>query len=216
MARREEDSGVTTGPPQVFINCPFDRGFGPLLDAITYTCVCCGFLPITAAYTGSSGRPRLDRIVSGISQCEYSIHDLSRCRGEGDHNLARFNMPLELGIAMCLNFLPTHDHEWMALVPNGLSHEHYISDLGGYDLDSYDDDDDIDTLISSVTAWLQTRDAAVPVPLTPRQISDALPSFRAAIANEREQWPGVSVPWKRVVLLANDHVPRARPSPGGS
>jgi hypothetical protein len=35
---------------------------------------------------------------------KYSIHDLSRCTGEGAENFARLNMPLEPGIAMARQF----------------------------------------------------------------------------------------------------------------
>jgi hypothetical protein len=57
----------------------------------------------------------MDRITQAISDSKYSIHDLSRCRGEGDKNLARFNMPLELGVAMAHKFgLNGNDcHDWL-------------------------------------------------------------------------------------------------------
>lgn len=42
--------------------------------------------------------------MKAIRGSKYSVHDLSRCRGEGDENLARFNMPLELGMAMAERF----------------------------------------------------------------------------------------------------------------
>ena len=48
----------------------------------------------------------MDRITRAILSSKYSIHDLCRCRGEGDANLARFNMPLELGVSMAQRFGP--------------------------------------------------------------------------------------------------------------
>ena len=50
---------------------------------------------------------------------QYSIHDLSRYRGQGDANLARFNMPLELGFAMARRFMDEASHDWLVLVPEG-------------------------------------------------------------------------------------------------
>ena len=89
----------------VFINCPFDREYAPLFDAIVFATVCCGFMPRSALESGDVAESRLDRITRAIFNSRYSIHDLSRCGGEGDENLARFNMPLELGMAMAKRFI---------------------------------------------------------------------------------------------------------------
>ena len=192
--------------PQVFINCPFDTAFGPRLDALLFTCVCCGYLPVTALSSGSSGRARMDRILRTLIHSPYSIHDLSRCRGEGGTNLARFNMPLELGVAMCLGHLDDQNHEWMALVPSGVSYQQYVSDLSGYDLEVYEEN--IETIISRVTAWLLTRDAALDVPYTPKQIAAALRGFMSAKIKERKQWFGGDLPMKVLIRLARDNVPQ--------
>lgn len=108
----------------VFINCPFDDAFRGQLNAIVFTCVHAGFYPVVAGSSGQSGRPRLERILEALNACRYSIHDLSRCRGEGDENLARFNMPLELGMAMAIRGMPSPPgaHEYLVLVPD----EHYL------------------------------------------------------------------------------------------
>jgi hypothetical protein len=84
----------------VFINCPFDLDYAPLFDAIVFATVCCGFVPRCALESGTVSEPRVNRIIRALSNCKYSIHDLSRCTGEGSENFARFNMPLELGMAM--------------------------------------------------------------------------------------------------------------------
>jgi hypothetical protein len=82
-----------------------------------------GFYPVLASSGGQSGRPRLDSILTALNGCRYSIHDLSRCRGEGDENLARFNMPLELGMAMAIHGgnLRKEGHEYLVLVPAQLA-----------------------------------------------------------------------------------------------
>ena len=100
----------------VFINCPYDAGFSPLFDAIVFASTCCGFLPRSALESGTVAEPRMDRIVRAVFSSKYSIHDLSRCRGEGTDNLARFNMPLELGIAMARRFASQNEserHDWL-------------------------------------------------------------------------------------------------------
>lgn len=84
----------------VFINCPYDEEYRPIFDAVVFATVCCGFLPRCAIETGCIATPRMDRITQAILSSKYAIHDLCRCRGEGDSNLARFNMPVELGVSM--------------------------------------------------------------------------------------------------------------------
>lgn len=102
MARLRFGEGDLALDPSksVFINCPFDADYAPLFDAIVFATVCCGFMPRSALESGTVSEPRLARILQALFSSKYSIHDLSRCAGEGSDNLARFNMPLELGMAM--------------------------------------------------------------------------------------------------------------------
>jgi hypothetical protein len=83
---------------QVFINCPLDHDFYPLLEAITFSICVCGYKPRFASERVESGRSRLARIVSLIDECDFSLHDISRT--ELSPNLPRFNMSFELGLAL--------------------------------------------------------------------------------------------------------------------
>ncbi len=75
--------GLETDPSKsVFINCPFDGEFTSRFDAIIFATVACGFLPRSALETGSIAEPRMERITRAIFSSKYSIHDLSRCKGE--------------------------------------------------------------------------------------------------------------------------------------
>jgi hypothetical protein len=77
-----------------------------------------GFVPRTARETEGNPEPRFSPIVSTIAACKYSIHDLSRFRGEGDENLARLNMPLELGMAAAFRFereKTDRPHRWRGM-----------------------------------------------------------------------------------------------------
>lgn len=107
-ARQHFGQGKLTLEPAkaVFINCPFDQDFEPTFDAIVFSVACCGFTPRSALESGDVAVSRMERIVRAIFSSHLSIHDLSRCRGEGDEQLARFNMPLELGIAMARRYNP--------------------------------------------------------------------------------------------------------------
>ena len=92
----------------------------------------------TALVTGASSGlgARFSRILATIAASKYSIHDLSRSRGEGDENLARLNMPLELGMAAAFCFERENSgrpHRWLALVPEGYAYQSFVSDLAGFD-----------------------------------------------------------------------------------
>jgi hypothetical protein len=83
---------------QVFLNCPFDDEYRPLLRAAIFAVQACGFTArIALENTGSEG-VRLDRLVKMIGECELGIHDLSRVRAAAPAGLPRFNMPFECGV----------------------------------------------------------------------------------------------------------------------
>lgn len=104
----------------VFVNCPFEDEYAALFEAIVFATICCGFMPRSALESGTASEPRLTRILRALFGSKYSIHDLSCCTGEGSENAARFNMPLELGMAMARRFIgPAADHDWLVLVPRG-------------------------------------------------------------------------------------------------
>ncbi len=184
----------------VFINCPYDAEYLPIFDSIVFASTCCGFLPRSAIESGSTSVPRMDRITDAISNSKYSIHDLSRCRGEGDKNLARFNMPLELGVCMAHKFgLNGGDcHDWLLLVPRDSEYIRYVSDMAGYDPKQYDLSPE--SAIPAVMSWLATRPDAV-ITSTPSEVINALPIFMERKEQLLDQWSG-EAPWADVVLLA--------------
>lgn len=184
----------------VFINCPFDDDYRTSLDAIVLTCVHAGFLPLLATSTGTVAVPRIERILEGLSWSRYSIHDLTRYRGEGSDNLSRFNMPLELGMAMALRGLePRADaHDWLVLAPKGHKFQRYVSDLAGFDPASHDGSQRRVSL--AVLSWLLTR-PTVDVVVGP---DDVLPKLAEYSNRKRElddRWDG-NPPWGYVVDLA--------------
>lgn len=206
-----------TGKPDpsksVFINCPFDSEFEKLFDSIIFATVCCGFLPRSALETGNVGNPRMDRIIGAIFSSKYSIHDLSRCRGEGELSLARFNMPLELGIAMSLRFLCKsidqnsrfpESHEWLVLVPRGHLYNRFISDLSGYD--PLEHDEDVNTVVRNVMSWLVTKPEAVAPYPRPSKVVTAFEAFYADKMSLSDEW-GENIPWFELIQAAHDNIP---------
>lgn len=140
----------------MFINCPFDPVYAKLFDAILFATVCCGFAPRSALESGSVGEPRLARIARAIFGSRYSIRDLSRCTGEGSENLARFKMPLELGMAMARRYMgSTDDHEWLVLAPKGHAYLRFASDLAAFDPATHDGT--VRGVVFAVMPWLATR-----------------------------------------------------------
>jgi len=184
----------------VFINCPFDTEYAPIFDAIVFATVCCGFMPRSALESGDVSEPRLARITRAIFNSRYSIHDRSRCTGEGDENFARFNMPLELGMAMARRFSgPEPHHDWLVLVPKGHAYLRFVSDLAAYDPSTHDGS--VESVTVAVIAWLATREEAVP-PITPNEVLAALPESKKKLelATAWRQEP----PWPDIVLAAID------------
>lgn len=82
----------------VFINCPFDEEYAPILQAILFCVVFAGLNPRIATERGDSGENRLDKIRGLIEESRWSIHDLSRCQARTAGEFYRLNMPFELGI----------------------------------------------------------------------------------------------------------------------
>jgi hypothetical protein len=173
----------------VFVNCPFDEAYDPLLRAIIFATVSCGFVPRSALESGSVANPRLDRILEAVFGSHFSIHDLTRCQGEGADGLARFNMPLELGMAIARRYRNEADHDWLVLVPEGHNYQKFISDLGGIDPKRHDGTTAM--LVRRVMAWLATKSAS-PLPNDlPPKVLQRLPSFDAIWLQSFANWQEV-------------------------
>jgi hypothetical protein len=203
----------------VFINCPFDKAYEPLLRAIVLGSVACGFVPRSALETGSVAEPRLDRILAALFSANYSIHDLSRCRGEGDEGLARFNMPLELGMAMARRHGEKAGHDWLVLVPEGHAYARFVSDLAGIDPKHHDGTPR--SILLRVMSWLATHaDGPVPSSLPPRIVELLLKFDRAwdesvRAWGELRWWSMVERAQELVAVLGDDPHP-APPRKGAS
>jgi hypothetical protein len=159
--KKRPDTAKVSRNLSVFINCPFDPQYEPIFDGIVFATVCCGYRPRCALETSDAAESRIRRIVKAIKGSKYSIHDLCRCQGHGDKNLARFNMPLELGIAMAERFdarRPDNWHDWLVLVPKDNLYASFVSDLAGYDPKQIDEK--AEEVIRAVMSWLSTREDA--------------------------------------------------------
>ena len=96
----------------VFINCPYDSAFEPLLHGIVFAVHHMNLKPKLALDSVDAGHPRLEKIFHLIQNCKYSIHDLSRTELDPNHGFPRFNMAFELGLDLgCKRFGKRHHEE---------------------------------------------------------------------------------------------------------
>jgi hypothetical protein len=84
----------------VFVNCPFDEAYLPLLRPILFVTLYLGLTPRIALENLDSGRPRIEKIIALIEQSKYAVHDLSRMQAERAGEYYRLNMPFELGLGL--------------------------------------------------------------------------------------------------------------------
>ena len=119
----------------VFLNIPYDRGFRSLYLAYITGLVNLGLEPRVTLGLPDSTR-RLDKILSEIQGCRYSIHDLSSVGLDPNPpTTPRFNMPFELGLAVAWEkFKPAQtEHTWFVFEAKAYRVQKSLSDLNGAD-----------------------------------------------------------------------------------
>lgn len=148
----------------VFINCPFDEDFAPLLQAIAF-CVCdLGFRPRLAPENANNAANRLERIIDLIRNSKFGIHDLSRCKSLGAGEYARLNMPFELGIDHgCARFGDgcLRKKEILILEDARYDYQKALSDIAGWDIHSHGGD--YIAAVRIVRDWLVRQATADPI-----------------------------------------------------
>ena len=82
----------------VFVNCPFDKGFRQLLLGVVFTIIYFGYKPRLSLERADSAENRIDKIIGLIKESRFGIHDLSRLVSRTEGEVYRMNMPFELGI----------------------------------------------------------------------------------------------------------------------
>ena len=164
MARRP---GVKpTAARAVFINCPFDDEFKPLLRAIAFAIIVLGYYPRCALDRTDGAEVRVAKIAAMIGECDWGIHDLSRVE-LGVGGLPRFNMPMELGLHLGARLLGELRHRRKrALILDARLHRYdaVLSDISGQDIEAHGNDPD--QAIRCVRNWLSEHRPhnAVPLP----------------------------------------------------
>lgn len=153
-----------TTPPfeqSVFINCPFDEEFAPILQAIAFCVTYLGFIPRLAPENADNAAARLDRILELVGGSKYGIHDLSRCKATDPGEYARMNMPFELGLDYACrkfgNSLMT-SKQVLVLEHTSFDYQRSLSDIAGWDIRAHSGS--FDTALGHVRSWLKTQAGA--------------------------------------------------------
>lgn len=148
----------------VFINCPFDEDYAPILQAIAFCVIDLGFYPRLAPENADNATTRLDRIIDLIRGSQYGIHDLSRCKSSAADQYSRMNMPFELGIDHgSRRFGDGRFAEKAILI---LEHTRYdyqksLSDISGWDIEAHGGNQIL--AVRKVRNWLVRQPGAAPV-----------------------------------------------------
>jgi hypothetical protein len=124
----------------VFINCPFDRAYAPIFEALIFTIRACDFEPRSAREIEDSSQTRIDKLYNLIDECRYGVHDLSRTELDRQTRLPRFNMPLELGIFLGAKRFGANEQRLKRCLVLDIEPYRYMkfaSDLSGMDIQTH-------------------------------------------------------------------------------
>lgn len=138
----------------VFINCPFDTTFIPLLRPLIFTILYLGYTPKIATERSDSGEARINKIRELIEQSKLSIHDLSRIRSAKRDEFYRMNMPFELGVDIGCRFFKegrARDKKCLVLEKEKYRYQKALSDMSGSDIKNHNDEPE--ELVRQVRNW---------------------------------------------------------------
>ena len=122
-----------------------------------------GYVARCALEADDSGDVRIDKILVIIDQCKLGIHDISRTE-LNEHNLPRFNMPLELGLFLGARRFGQGKTKKITLIVDCEPHRYQIfcSDISGQDIRVHKKDPV--EAIRVVRDWLRANRPDVKIP----------------------------------------------------
>ena len=124
----------------VFVNCPFDQLYLPLLRPLLFTIIYLKLKPRIALEAMDAGQARLDKIVGLIADSKFGIHDLSRIESAKAGELFRLNMPFELGLDFGCRLFGSgiqKGKRCLVLEAEPYRYKAALSDLSGSDIESH-------------------------------------------------------------------------------
>lgn len=152
---KKEKNNMTNFDKNVFINCPFDEEYKPLLKVLIYTITKIGLLPRLALERNDSAEVRLIKIKEILEESKYSIHDLSRAKSLKEGEYYRLNMPFELGLDFGCKVYNTNTiyktKKFLILEEERYSTQKALSDMAGADCKCHKGE--AEELVSEIRTW---------------------------------------------------------------
>ena len=149
----------------VFVNCPMDDAYLPLLQAVVFAVYDCGYVAHSALEFNDASQVRIEKINSLIAGCRFGVHDISRTELDAGTGLPRFNMPLELGLFLGAKRFGTGKQKrknCLVLDVERYRYQKFISDIAGQDIVAHDGEPV--RAIKAVRDWLSDVDRFVKIP----------------------------------------------------
>jgi hypothetical protein len=161
FGKRSSDEGRGYSIRNVFINFSFETTASkPLFNVVVFTVISYNLVPRTVLEVSDSSSVRLQRLMSIISECHLSIHNISSTSVAGDLH-PRFNVPLELGLfvgAQRFDFGRGRDRYSLLLSDDAFQLRKLISDINGSDVASHSNDPQ--KALKIVSAWINNMSKA--------------------------------------------------------
>jgi hypothetical protein len=140
----------------IFINCPFDDEYKPLLKTLLFVIKKLGFIPRISLERNDSSEVRLNKIKELIESSKFGIHDLSRHKSKKSDEYFRLNMPFELGLDLgCRDFNPDskfRNKKILILEQEKYSTQKALSDLSFADCKCHNGQEE--ELVYEVRTWI--------------------------------------------------------------
>jgi hypothetical protein len=149
----------------VFVNCPFDDAYRPMLHAMLFTLLAAKFRPRCALESDDASEVRIEKICRIIGECRLAIHDLSRVELDSATELPRFNMPFEFGVfygAKRFGGLRHRGKTCLVFARRPYEYKAYISDIAGQDIQAHDSDPE--RAVVALRNWLRQFTGKVSLP----------------------------------------------------
>jgi len=145
----------------VFVNCPYDERFLPLLRPLLFTLLYAGLNPRLALERLNSGEARISKILELVRESKYAIHDLSRIQAKRAGEYFRLNMPFELGLDVgcsCFGDAQMLEKRCLILEKEPYRYQIALSDLSNSDIAAHHNKPV--RLIAVVRHWLVSNAGA--------------------------------------------------------
>ena len=150
-------------PKNVFVNCPFDDHYFPILTAVLFT-ICYLDLEPQISGTSDSGATRINTITNLMKDSLYSIHDLSRMEPLKKKEFPRFNMPFECGIDFGIKFSSQANFatkKFLILESERYRYQKVISDISGNDIYAHQNQPEM--AVRSIRNWFRQNLGEIPM-----------------------------------------------------